>query len=540
MRDYFRNLRQLPAWIARGLVLAACACGCDASRPPARVEGEAVPKASGANDSAQAPTDLAAAPRETWDILTLEGRPFGHVHTVERRVEIDGQSLVQIDIEYHMGLRRFQQATEMSGSMRSVETPEGAMLSFESQDNSAGEPKLTTGRVEGETLVLETTIGGRATTDTIAWRPGDGGLLANEQSLRASPMRPGEEREVRGFSPQVNAVTTFAMRAADFEQARVGDRSRRLLRIDCQIRLADDKPALASRLWTDERGEVIRHDQEGGLSSHRATREEALASRDSSVVDIGLLSKVPLARPLANPHATRRIRYLVTTEGQDASQIFPSCSNQSVRRVGANTAEVTVRAVRPNAGGVNMAGPATAEEAAHADRQPTDADLAPSALIQSDDPRVVELSLRGAAAEETEWQTALRLEKTVFDSIANKNFSRAFASAAEVAQTLEGDCTEHAVLLAAMARAAGLPARVAIGLVYMAPDAAFGFHMWTEVFVDGQWTPIDGTLGGGGIGAAHIKVTDTDLAGPEAYAEFLPVAQLLGRLKIEAEEIDGP
>src|SRR5205085_515826 len=91
-----------------------------------------------------------------------------------------------------------------------------------------------------------------------------------------------------------------------------------------------------------------------------------------------------------------------------------------------------------------------------------------------------------------------------------RNFTEALATADEVARTLEGDCTEFAMLTAALLRAAGIPSRTAIGLVYvdLARGPVFGFHMWTEAWVRGQWVPLDATLGRGHIGAAHIKVTD--------------------------------
>ena len=75
-------------------------------------------------------------------------------------------------------------------------------------------------------------------------------------------------------------------------------------------------------------------------------------------------------------------------------------------------------------------------------------------------------------------------------------------TASDVARSHSGDCKAHAVYLAALARARGIPARVAVGLVYSDRLAAFGYHMWTEVYIDGRWIPLDGTLGLGGIGAA--------------------------------------
>ncbi len=118
------------------------------------------------------------------------------------------------------------------------------------------------------------------------------------------------------------------------------------------------------------------------------------------------------------------------------------------------------------------------------------------------------------------------------DAVSEKNFSHGFATAAEVAQSREGDCTEHAVLLAALARACGIPSRVAIGLVYVDRSGGFGYHMWTEVYLDGQWIPLDGIMGTGGTSAAYLKLNDSSLDGASAYSSFLSVAQVLGQLKV--------
>jgi hypothetical protein len=114
-----------------------------------------------------------------------------------------------------------------------------------------------------------------------------------------------------------------------------------------------------------------------------------------------------------------------------------------------------------------------------------------------------------------------------------KNFTQAFATAAEVAQSKEGDCTEHAVLLAALARARDIPARGAMGLVYYPSGSGFAYHMWTEVWINDRWIPLDATLGRGGIGAAHFKLADSNLAGASAYSAMLPVIRVFGRLELE-------
>ena len=71
------------------------------------------------------------------------------------------------------------------------------------------------------------------------------------------------------------------------------------------------------------------------------------------------------------------------------------------------------------------------------------------------------------------------LEKKITFSVPN---------AVQVLETRQGDCNEHTVLYVALARALGLPARTAVGLVYV--NGAFFYHAWPEVWL--------GELGGGG------------------------------------------
>ena len=128
-----------------------------------------------------------------------------------------------------------------------------------------------------------------------------------------------------------------------------------------------------------------------------------------------------------------------------------------------------------------------------------------------------------AAGDETDpWKVAVALEAYVHRAVTMKDFSQALATASEVARNREGDCKGHAVYLAALARARKIPARVAIGLVYMPQSQTFGYHMWTEVYVAGRWIGLDGTLAKGGIGGGHLQLTHSPLAGAAAYNSLLP------------------
>lgn len=92
--------------------------------------------------------------------------------------------------------------------------------------------------------------------------------------------------------------------------------------------------------------------------------------------------------------------------------------------------------------------------------------------------------------------TPASLERLVFEHVTHKSYSRAFDLASRVAATREGDCTEHAVLLAALARASGYSARVVFGNIVLEQDddlSAFG-HAWVEIHDGDAWQIRDATM----------------------------------------------
>jgi len=282
---------------------------------------------------------------------------------------------------------------------------------------------------------------------------------------------------------------------------------------------------MKSILWADKTGEVWKtRDLQLGLEAFLTTRDVARGVNAESGFDLGEASSVRVSRSLERPHHTRRVIYRARLKDGNVHSLFAEGPTQRVRRIDDRTAEITVQAIRP--------GPTETPVTGDRDR-PTEADTAPSPMIQSDDPRVVQLAREPSPDETDPWTLACVLEAYVKQKIRLKNYSTAMATAAEVAKSLEGDCTEHAMLLAALCRARKLPARVAVGLVYYAPKQAFAYHMWTEAWIESRWIPLDATLGLGGIGAAHLKLTSTNLSSANAYGDLLPVVQSIGRLELE-------
>jgi transglutaminase-like putative cysteine protease len=118
----------------------------------------------------------------------------------------------------------------------------------------------------------------------------------------------------------------------------------------------------------------------------------------------------------------------------------------------------------------------------------------PTVTIQSDYPAIVSLATRLKAGRKDRCAIIDTCNRYVFLSLAKRN-SATFSSAVETLKAGFGDCGEHAVLLAAILRAAGIPARVMLGLLYFAPKKAFVGHAWVMVFAGGTWIFCDPAFG---------------------------------------------
>lgn len=481
---------------------------------------------------------LSLAPRETWEVHTMQGSRVGYGRTTVSRIEESGRPAVRIEAEQVLATRRFGQSAQQRLWYVSVETPEGRLIRFDSELGQGPSPQRCRGTVEGDVLAIETTTQGKTTRETIPWPPDARGFYATEASLLGQPMRPGERRRLKALIFTLNQLADVELSAADYEPVDLPGGADSLLRVEAVTRFADGQ-TLPMTLWCDRTGDILRSRVDMmGLETLRATKEAALEKTDAPALDLGWDVVVKVDRAIPRPHATRRVRYRVELPDGDPSSVFCAGPTQKVRALGPHEAEITVEAIRPadppSAAVASAPGRPPAEEPS-----PAPADSRANNHIQSDHPKIVELARRAAGDERDPWRIAVRLERCVHDLIAEKNFSQAFATAAEVIEKPEGDCTEHAVLLAALCRAVGIPARVAVGLVYLDRAEAFGYHMWTEAWIDGRWIPLDATLGQGGIGAAHLKIGQSSLDGGAAYTAFLPVVRVLGKLKITVEEVEG-
>lgn len=262
-------------------------------------------------------------------------------------------------------------------------------------------------------------------------------------------------------------------------------------------------------------GGMLREESAMGLSMIRETQEEArrLPTTDE-VVDVIALSAVPLNKNIGNARERKQIRLRVL--GVEAGALLHDPPLQAV-------VDDEVRVVIPPLEAL-PALPLVAQEEAVLPFTKTDTFLmADHAEIVAQSQEILESITDRAAG-------AAALSEWVFGHL-KKVPTLGIPNALEVLRVGQGDCNEHTALYVALARASGIPARIAAGVVYsdrIVDEGAFFYHAWPEVyFGEAGWVPVDPTFNQFPADATHIKVVEGGLD------KQIAIMGVMGRLGFE-------
>jgi hypothetical protein len=262
------------------------------------------------------------------------------------------------------------------------------------------------------------------------------------------------------------------------EESEVGDR------LAVQYKVADDGRLVEMRL-----GEAI--------VGRPETAEQAKSLEE---VDLFGLGRVPVPRALPRT-VPASITYRL--QGLPPSFIDKADARQRFDKGPGGTTLLTVIARQPAA-----ADPTKDTPIAKAAQGASPDDVAATPQADSDSPKVAKLAREVAGGTPGAYAATLKLSDWV-----NKNLEKAYGAshdrASEVLDAGKGDCTEHSILLVAMARALGIPARQVYGLVYAryadGKDALY-WHAWAEVRSAGEWIPVDPIFGQPVADATHLAL----------------------------------
>ena len=464
-----------------------------------------------------------------WYSCLLGTQKIGWMHST--RTVADGK--VSSTESSNLTIRRGAVAMTVATKNSTVETPDGQPLRFSYEVNAFGSRQITKGTVNGDKLHLHIQSPAGVRKHTIPLPPQARWPFALEREMLTRSLKAGTTGTVKAYMPDLNAhkSVTFKWTIGETVTRQVAGRPMRITPIAATIA---EMEGVAINLLLDENHEMVQNESAiGGLLMRvvRSTRDEAMKP-GSAELFFSTLVRIKKAMP---PRMKiRQAVYLL--QSKDGGKIIdlPTGTNQTVRRVADDQLLVTVRrgAVKP----------AVAARRPYAGKKDMSAYLASSMMIDHRNALIANAALRVVGDENDALTAARKLEQFVHSHISGKNLSRGMDPASVVMKRREGDCTEHAVLLAALCRAAGIPSRCATGLIYFnsieAGGPCFGYHMWTEVWIGNRWIGLDATLAKGRTSATHIRLAGSALSDQEGMLALARGITVVGNLKITARKIE--
>jgi len=164
--------------------------------------------------------------------------------------------------------------------------------------------------------------------------------------------------------------------------------------------------------------------------------------------------------------------------------------------------------------------------------------LRPTRWLQSDHPRLRSIAAPFARMAVSDAQKMQRLAIRTRQLMPRVEFAGHY-SALDTIVRRAGDCTEAAVLLAALGRAIRIPTRVVSGLVYSRDDYhglgnVFVPHSWVLAYVDGEWRSFDAALDH--FDSTHIAliIGDGDARSIEAANQLAGLLEWQGMTEVRA------
>jgi len=255
------------------------------------------------------------------------------------------------------------------------------------------------------------------------------------------------------------------------------------------------------------------------------TKEFALGQIDVLEVVDKMFMASP--EPLSDVGSARSITYYLSPVTDEVDLKIPSSDNQKVEQLSGGTIILTVE---PVAAPTGVRFPYKGNDPAALGA------LEPTRYVESGQKVIIDLARRAVGDTSDAAEAARRIEAFVADYVVDKSLSVGYASAAEVAVSRQGDCSEHAVLTAALCRAVGIPAQVVTGLAYVSQWSTFrngfGGHAWVQVYLGDKWVGLDAAFRGtgrGGYDAGHITLAVGN-GNPE---DFLNLVNTMGQFKID-------
>ncbi len=463
--------------------------------------------------------DMAQNPQEHWYNLTLMKTKIGYMYVSTEQTAYQGEEVDRNRVDIVMNLKALGANVTVEITRVEYIGSDSMPRHFLSTSNASGLQQVEGHIVDG-VASIKTTLNGETTESEVSVPSDTISEYTGVESLFRKGLKIGDKRNFHIFSFDLlkPVKTEIEVEARDILTYQSAEKQVYVLR-----QTMDTMNGITSKIWLDAEGVTYRTETPlMGLSMVTTKTDKATALGGIEEVDVVLKTRILPSgkRPIPNAKNFGADVKLITGNITDA---IMSTSQQKLALNGEHSGRLSIQVPT-----------VVAEDCPDLPIQGAeDKFLGASAYIQTDAPAIRAKAEEILEGEVNSWRAAKKLCEWVHTSMSDKKMSGGFGSSLTALETLSGDCTEHTVLFIALARAAGIPARICSGIAF-AKDA-FYYHFWSEVYV-GRWVQMDPTWGQNIADANHIQLGGSTLEPDNLIGFAEGVFRTLNQLEIAIVE----
>ncbi len=465
---------------------------------------------------------------ETWMGIYINDVKVGHSRFSESRTKREGEDVTLLSSESVITVSR------LGGNPIELLTRQETWLG---EDGAPLETSVVTKMSQTETVIRA-----EIRPDTVVFYLGDRVAkeipyterfhvdVPVEEIITAEGLHSGASFEFKILDPVAYALSECRFLVRGEEDVLILGEKKRLWHVTTEL---DSLIPMVVEEWMDGEGKVYKSLTEVGFMTTVALLmpEDRALEPGAENFDIAFSSLIVSNVRLERPQSVQRMRLKLSGLGVDRLQGLPWDGAQRLLETGADFIIVEARSrifreeeslTRPIQEKAEWRG-----------------SLASTVFCQVEDAGIQALARDIVGEERNAWRAAKKIAEWV-DREMEANYDVGFASAREILENREGDCSEHTVLFVALCRASGIPSRAVVGIMY--GGGIFAYHMWPEVFVgdwvalDPKWLARDPETGEYFTDATHIKFGRSNLD-ENMYQEMVTsISEIIGKLKLEVLE----
>ena len=476
----------------------------------------------GAVESEKVETDKDSKyPQDHWYNLTMMGMKIGYVHQFIDETVYQGEEMLRTKTDMVMQFKGGGNDLRVENNRIEYSDAKFMPRYFVMTSNESGEKRVEGKIIEGVAYIT-TTIDGEETDAEVAIPPNTiSDAAAIDNLLSQNRLKAGENLAYQTFNLDIQEIVNCELSVIEESELSYQSEAKQVYVIDTKV---DMMGGITIRLWVDRDGITYKFITEmSGVSVVAAKTDRKTALGEIEELDIILKTRIIPSGKNPRIGASQFIAKVQHSEGS-LKEIIMSNDQQTLEldTEMAGTLQIEMAEIDEEKS------PELPIQSPELEKY-----LSSTVFVESDHPDIHAQALRILDGETNSWRAAKKLSRWVYKSIDEKGLSGGFSSSLTTLKTLSGDCTEHTVLLIALARSVGIPARICAGLVY-ARDA-FYYHFWPEVYV-GEWVQMDPTFGQVIADANHILLQGGMLESGTMVEYTEGVFRTLNQLEIDIVE----